>query len=78
MHLGYDVTIININFVTLQDYHGIGNIAPVKDKSQDYTLVGGQESSGKTVLKFKRKILACDSQDRDIPVGFNALFANTD
>ena len=78
IHLRYDVTVININFVTPQDYHGIGNIAPVKDESQDYTLVGGKESNGKTVLKFKRKILACDSQDRDIPVGFNALFANTD
>ena len=50
----------------------------MKDKSQDYTLVGGQESNGVTVLKFKRKILACDSEDRDIPVGFNAVFTNTD
>ena len=40
----------------------------MKDKSQDYELIGGTQSNGKTVLKFKRKILACDPEDRDIPV----------
>ena len=52
----------------MQDRHGVGNTEPVMDKSQDYELIAGSQSNGKTILKFKRKILACDSEDKDIPV----------
>jgi len=52
----------------LQDYHGqeAKNGRPILDRNQDYSLVGSYESNSVTVLKFTRKIITCDKDDRDI------------
>jgi len=59
----------------LQDYHGPDgkNGWPILDKKQDYNLVGSSESNSFTVLKFKRKLVTCDKEDRDIPLGTNKV-----
>eukprot|EP00795_Rhopilema_esculentum_P003456 gene3458-1835_t len=53
------------------DYHGpsYGNGWPIEDKKQNYDYVGSSETNGVTVLKFKRKLVTCDKEDRDIPLG---------
>ncbi|XP_065055869.1 DBH-like monooxygenase protein 1 [Rhopilema esculentum] len=55
----------------LKDYHGpsYGNGWPIEDKKQNYDYVGSSETNGVTVLKFKRKLVTCDKEDRDIPLG---------
>jgi len=55
----------------LKDYHGqeAKNGLPILDKSQDYNLVGSSESNGVTVLKFTRKLVTCDKEDRSIQLG---------
>ena len=44
------------------------NERPILDKKQDYDLVGSSESDAVTVLKFKRKLVTCDNEDKDIAV----------
>jgi len=55
----------------LKDYHGKQdeNTWPILDKKQDYDFVGSSESNSVTVLRFKRKLVTCDNEDRDIPLG---------
>ena len=60
---------LTIRFV-FQDYNGPnhGNGWPIEDKKQNYDYVGSSETNDVTVLKFKRKLVTCDKEDRDIPV----------
>ena len=65
----------NNSFYILQDYHGpsYGNGWPIEDKKQNYDYVGSSETNGVTVLKFKRKLVTCDKEDRDIPVSSDVI-----
>ena len=55
-----------------QDYHGDEsmNTRPIEDKRHDYDYVGSSETNGVTIMKFKRKLVTCDKEDRDIPVNY--------
>ena len=46
------------------------NTRPIEDKRHDYDYVGSSETNGVTVMKFKRKLVTCDKEDRDIPVNY--------
>lgn len=47
---------------SFQDLHGIDDDTPSLDQQEDYHLLDATESSGQTVLKFKRKL---DTGDKD-------------
>ncbi|XP_035707513.1 DBH-like monooxygenase protein 1 homolog isoform X2 [Folsomia candida] len=49
-----------------EDRHGIGNVEPVIDVSQDWTLLDAKKSEGVTHLKFSRRLETCDEDDVDI------------
>ena len=51
-----------------QDAHGNQFGQTVKDKSQDYKLIVGYQYQDNTVLRFKRKINTCDTEDLAITV----------
>ncbi|KAK6195952.1 hypothetical protein SNE40_001271 [Patella caerulea] len=51
------------------DRHTIGHYEPIIDQSQDWFLIFGKEENDKTILKFVRKILLCDSEDISIEDG---------
>ncbi|XP_052095209.1 DBH-like monooxygenase protein 1 homolog [Mytilus californianus] len=53
----------NVHFA---DYHTTEHSAPVKDRSQDYILLNGEENDFGTVLKFVRKLDTCDENDYKI------------
>ena len=38
----------------LSDMHGVGNMKPVKDESQDYELLKWEKSGNFITMKFKR------------------------
>ena len=38
------------------------------DTQQDYNLIGGEETDGKTILKFSRKFVTGDSKDLPVEV----------
>ena len=44
------------------------NGVPLIDGKQDYDLLGSSEGNNVTILKFKRKLVTCDKEDRDIKV----------
>nr|XP_002129219.1 DBH-like monooxygenase protein 1 homolog [Ciona intestinalis] len=48
------------------DRYGVGNTFPPKDPEQNIELLYGTECDGWTVIKFRRQILACESNDRPI------------
>ncbi|XP_052090828.1 DBH-like monooxygenase protein 1 homolog [Mytilus californianus] len=48
------------------DCHTVGHFQPVKDISQDWTLLHGEENNFGTVLKFQRPLNTCDDNDTDI------------
>ncbi|XP_063420467.1 uncharacterized protein LOC134705676 [Mytilus trossulus] len=48
------------------DYHTVGHLQPVKDLSQDWTLLHGEENNFGTVLKFERPLSTCDENDTNI------------
>lgn len=54
---------------SFQDRHvkKTGDIEPVVDPSQDYTLLLGYENATHTVMRFKRKLDTCDTS-YDIPI----------
>jgi len=52
------------------DYHSVSNGKPTRDGCQDWTAHYGEESDGKTLLVFSRKLSTGDSND-------HALFTNT-
>jgi len=54
----------------IQDRHGPswGNGFPSADVEQNIELVEGRECNNTTMLKFKRKIVSCDTEDRTITV----------
>ncbi|OXA56477.1 DBH-like monooxygenase protein 1 [Folsomia candida] len=52
-----------------EDRHGIGNVEPVIDVSQDWTLLDAKKSEGVTHLKFSRRLETCDEDDVDIKMG---------
>ncbi|KAK3088637.1 hypothetical protein FSP39_021673 [Pinctada imbricata] len=45
------------------DRHTTGHFAPIKDKSQDWTLLHGEENNFGTLLKMVRKLDTCDEDD---------------
>ena len=53
-------------FSLLQDMYATANGAPVKDSSQDVTLVSATESNGETQVTFKRKLNSCDKEKDNI------------
>ncbi|CAG2223452.1 unnamed protein product [Mytilus edulis] len=48
------------------DYHTVSHFQPVKDVSQDWTLLHGEENNFGTVLKFERLLSTCDENDTNI------------
>ena len=50
-------------FVSIKDRHTAGYQPPVKDNSQDWHLLHGEENDFGTVLKFVRRIATCDNTD---------------
>ena len=50
----------------LQDTHAISKSAPLIDNKQDWHLIEAMEKKGYTVLKVKRKLRTCDSDDIEI------------
>ena len=42
--------------------YATSNGAPVKDVSQDVTLISSTESNGITTISFKRKLNTCDKE----------------
>jgi hypothetical protein len=52
----------------LKDCHSNDKVTPIIDEKQDYVLLDGAEIDGYTILKLKRKLLTCDSNDADIKV----------
>ncbi|KAJ7374553.1 DBH-like monooxygenase protein 1 [Desmophyllum pertusum] len=55
------------------DRHGTGHVRPQIDSQQDYELISLEEDSGKTIMKFKRKLETCDPQDNKIQEGTTKL-----
>ena len=55
-----------------QDRHATSYIPPVKDKSQDWHLLHGEENDFGTVLKFVRRIDTCDINE-DIAIQVNKV-----
>jgi len=54
----------------LKDMYGIGNTKPKEDPSQDYELLSGVESGGRTTIRFRRRWNLCDSaNDRSFENG---------
>jgi hypothetical protein len=52
-----------------KDCYATGFQAPVADENQDWILLDGAEQDGYSILKYRRKLLSCDSQfDRNITV----------
>ena len=51
-----------------QDRYADARSLPPKDREQNYVLTGFEETGKKTVLRFNRKIDACDPRDRKITV----------
>ncbi|OXA42075.1 DBH-like monooxygenase protein 1 [Folsomia candida] len=45
----------------LMDLYGIGNTRPRHDERQDYELLYGSETDGKTTIRFRRKWDTCDT-----------------
>jgi hypothetical protein len=58
------------NTIFFQDYHTVEHSAPVLDKSQDWTLLHGEENDFGTILKIARKLDTCDENDYKISVHF--------
>ena len=52
----------------MKDCHSNDQVPPIIDEKQDYVLLDGAEIDGYTILKLKRKLLTCDSNDADIKV----------
>ena len=50
-----------------QHRHGDGHYPKLNDHN-DYKLISGEESNGRTILKFSRMIDTCDKQDRKLEV----------
>jgi len=42
----------------------------VADKSQDVELISGSEADGITKIRFYRKLVTCDDEDRNIDVRY--------
>ena len=59
---------LNSLLIDFQDRFADAEAIPPIDKQQDYELTGSEESGGKTVLKFKRKIDTCDPRDYKLEV----------
>ncbi|EDV25404.1 uncharacterized protein TRIADDRAFT_63840 [Trichoplax adhaerens] len=59
--------------IYLQDRFATGHTVPELDTQQDYTLFGGEETNGMTILKFKRKYVTGDSKDLAIEDGTTKL-----
>lgn len=52
-----------------KDRHADGYIMPTVDSQQNYQLISLTEESGKTTMKFSRKLDTCDSEDNKIEAG---------
>merc|ERR1712137_46928 len=64
----------NNGVTTFSDRHTKGHVMPIKDASQDWHLLHGEENDFGTVLKFVRKIETCDTtDDLIIPAGTTRL-----
>lgn len=50
----------------LKDTHAISKSAPLVDDVQDWHLIEATEKKGYTILKVKRKLRTCDSNDIEI------------
>ena len=62
---------MNDDFFYLQDSHALSQSLPVADKSQDVELISGSEADGITKIRFYRKLVTCDDEDRRIDVSFS-------
>ena len=53
--------------ILLQDRHTTARAAPIRDQSQDWVLLHGEERNNSgtilTILKFIRRLDTCDSTD---------------
>ena len=52
----------------MKDCHSNDKVPPIIDEKQDYNLLDGSEIDGYTILKFKRKLSTCDTNDTNIKV----------
>eukprot|EP00118_Oscarella_pearsei_P005053 m.22576 g.22576 ORF g.22576 m.22576 type:complete len:625 (+) comp28360_c0_seq1:55-1929(+) len=53
----------------LQDRHSVGRYLPPVDTQQNVQLIEAWENDMTTVLRFRRKLKACEANDRDIDTG---------
>ena len=51
-----------------QDYYSTGGALPEVDSQQDWEVVCFNETGNYTSLRLRRKLLTCDTQDRNITV----------
>ena len=50
-----------------------GEPLPIVDPAQDYTLILGYENSTHTVLRFKRKLETCDTNN-DLAITVSGIY----
>ena len=55
--------------VEIQDRFAIGFAYPSEDTCNDWQLISGTESNGRTVIEVSRKLVTNDTQDRPITEG---------
>ncbi|XP_069506524.1 putative DBH-like monooxygenase protein 2 isoform X2 [Ambystoma mexicanum] len=65
---GADIVIGGINpsmnpTTYFADYHGVGEVMPVRDSIQNYVLLSSSENGTFTTLRFSRKFKPCDPND---------------
>ncbi|XP_078510093.1 DBH-like monooxygenase protein 2 [Lissotriton helveticus] len=57
------------------DYHGIGEVPPVKDTVQNYQLDFLSENEGLTTMRVSRKFITCDPFDVDVTANTQRIIA---
>ncbi|XP_069098968.1 putative DBH-like monooxygenase protein 2 isoform X2 [Pleurodeles waltl] len=57
------------------DYHGIGEVTPVRDAVQNYKLKFLSENDGLTTMRFSRKFRTCDPFDVDVTANTQRIIA---
>lgn len=46
-----------------QDTHAVARSAPIVDPSQDWSLIEGAQTNGYTIVKYKRPLKSCDTEN---------------
>lgn len=66
---------MSIGFSCFQDCHTVSHSTPIRDKSQDWSLLNGQETDFGTVLTFTRMLDTCDDDDVIVTVSTDMVCA---